>query len=69
MRRSRYKSPDDHDWRDPECPVIGKSGNAIDHRKMEIKAAMAMDSGREPTYRNDPTYNLRKAKHGRTIDK
>ncbi len=48
------------DWRDPNMPVIGKSGRPIDHKKMELKAQRAMVSADEPTWRNDPTYNMRK---------
>lgn len=58
--RRRYQSPDGLDWRDPQMPVIGKSGREIDHRKMELKAAMALVDAKEPPYQRDPTYNLRK---------
>lgn len=57
----RRQPPDDRlDWRDPEMPVLGKSGKPIDHRKMTAKAKMAMQSATEPTYRQDPTYNLKR---------
>ena len=57
----RKLSPDTRlDWRDPNMPVIGKSGRLIDHKKMELKAQMAMVSANEPTWRNDPTYNMKK---------
>jgi hypothetical protein len=41
-------------------PVLGKSGKSIDHRKMTAKAQMAMQDATEPTYRQDPTYNLKR---------
>lgn len=49
-------------WRDPNLPVIGKSGREIDHRKMETKAQMALVASAEPDWRRDPTYNLRRKK-------
>lgn len=48
------------DWRDPNMPVIGKSGRKIDHKKMEAKAQIAMYGAEEPFYWNDPTYNLKR---------
>jgi len=48
------------DWRDPNLPVYGKSGRAIDYHKQEEVAKMRLVSSREPTWRNDPTYNMRK---------
>lgn len=50
------------DWRNPDMPVIGKSGREIDHKKMQLKAQMAMQTTNEPSWRQDPTYNLRKPK-------
>jgi hypothetical protein len=47
-------------WRDPNMPVLGKSGRPIPHEKMVVKATLAMELTNEPTWRNDPTYNLRK---------
>lgn len=47
-------------WRDPDMPVIGKSGREIDHKKMTLKANMALAQTNEPSWRDDPTYNLRK---------
>lgn len=56
-------SPDTRlDWRNPAMPVLGKSGRPIPHEKMILKAQMAMVATDEPTWRNDPTYNLRKSK-------
>lgn len=56
----RYQSPDGLDWRDPDMPVIGKSGREIAHHKMQIKASMAIVAMPEPLYQVDPTYNLRR---------
>lgn len=50
------------DWRDPNMPVLGKSGREIDHRKMELKAQIAMASADEPNWRNDPTYDMKKGR-------
>ncbi len=50
------------DWRDPDMPVLGKSGREIEHYKMTIKAQLAMTHTDEPTWRCDPTYNLRRSK-------
>lgn len=47
-------------WRDPNMPVLGKSGKPIPHEKMTLKAQMMMAAAGEPTYKNDPTYNLRR---------
>lgn len=63
----RRPPPDDRpSWRDPNCPVIGKSGRLIDHRKMEIKAQMSMAETNPfaPHWSKDPTYNLRKKPNG-----
>ena len=63
MTRHRRNERDDRlDWRDPNMPVIGKSGREIDRTKMTIKARMAMQAADEPKYTDDPTYNLRKAR-------
>ena len=58
----RQKPPPDLrlNWRDPNMPVLGKSGRPIPHEKMVVKAQMALELSAEPTWRNDPTYNLRK---------
>lgn len=47
---------------DPNLPVYGKSGRAIDPEKMVIKSRMSLAGSQEPDWRNDPTYNLRKNK-------
>lgn len=47
---------------DPNLPVYGKSGRAIDPEKMVIKAKMTLASSEEPNWRDDLTYNLRKNK-------
>jgi hypothetical protein len=45
-------------------PVLGKSGRPIDHRKMQVKSEMALGlpESRYPTYKNYPTYELRRKK-------
>lgn len=47
---------------DPNLPVYGKSGRAIDPEKMVLKARIGLAISTEPEYRDDPTYNLRKRK-------
>lgn len=61
-RRTRTpKEPDQRlDWRDPEMPVLGKSGRPIPHEKMVLKAQMAIALSPEPDWRNDPTYNMKR---------
>lgn len=59
MTRKRSLQPRP-DWRDPNMPVLGKSGKPIPHEKMTLKAQMMMAAAGEPTYKNDPTYNLRR---------
>lgn len=49
-------------WDDPSLPVFGKSGRPIDPAKMVLKAQMTLAQSREPTWRNDPTYNLKRGK-------
>lgn len=60
MKRKSPSLDNRLDWRDPSMPVLGKSGRPIDYKKMEQKAQMALMTSFEPTFRNDPTYNLRK---------
>lgn len=61
MVKRKPPLPDDRlDWRDPDMPVLGKSGKSIDHTLMTVKANMAMAGAKEPYWKNDPTYNLRK---------
>lgn len=62
MKRCKPEPDTRLDWRDPAMPVLGKSGRPIPHEKMILKAQMAMQAADEPTWRNDPTYNLRKSK-------
>lgn len=58
--RARREQDDRLDWRDPDMPVIGKSGKHIDHELMVMKARGAMLGAHEPNWQDDPTYNLRK---------
>lgn len=59
-RPQPYRAPDGHSWRDPDLPVFGKSGKAIDYHKMELGAQIGMHNDNYPTWRDDPTYNLRR---------
>lgn len=74
MRRTRYSSPDGHDWRDPEMPVLCLITHELTgEAKLEAFPSWEVTEvnkvwfrqNPEPDWRNDPTYNLRKAKHGR----
>ncbi len=57
----RKPKPDTRpDWRDPNLPVYGKSGRAIDYYLQEEVAKMRLATSREPFWRDDPTYNMRK---------
>lgn len=49
-------------WDDPNLPVFGKSGRPIDPSKMVIKANLELMNPNHPSYREDPTYNLRRKK-------
>lgn len=60
MKRRTFPPDTRLDWRDPEMPVLGKSGRPIPAAKMVLKATMALELSTEPNYHNDPTYNLRK---------
>lgn len=60
MTRRRLPPDTRPNWRDPECPVVGKSGKLIDYHKMELRAKMNMENPIVPNWRNDPTYNLRR---------
>lgn len=61
MRKRLQHKPDNRPhWSDPNLPVFGKSGRAIDHRKAELVAQMRMADSDDPTFRRDPTYNLKR---------
>ena len=61
MKRRRPLPPDTRpSWRDPNCPVIGKSGRLINYHKMKQHAQVMMIAADLPNWRNDPTYNLRR---------
>lgn len=63
MPKRKPPQPDTRlNWRDPNMPVLGKSGRPIPHEKMVLKAQMALEICFEPDWRFDPTYNLRKDK-------
>ncbi len=59
MRRKPLPPDTRLDWRDLDMPVLGKSGAAIDHRKLHQLAKQRLYSD-DPTYKTDPTYNLRR---------
>lgn len=61
MGRKKPLPPDTRlSWRDPNMPVLGKSGRPIAHEKMVIKANLALKICHEPDWRQDPTYNLKR---------
>lgn len=56
-------------WRDPNIPVIraykfgnGKTQTEVDPDYEQRYRAHLMTDGSQPSYQNDPTYNLRKPK-------
>jgi hypothetical protein len=60
MKRRRLPPDTRLDWRDPNMPVLGKSGRPIAHYKMQLKAQMSMDLSTAPSWRSDPTYNSKR---------
>lgn len=62
MKRQPPRPDTRLDWRDPNMPVLGKSGRPIPHEKMALKAQLAMEITDEPKWRDDPTYNLNRRK-------
>jgi hypothetical protein len=62
LRRKRPKIDTRLDWRDPNLPVFGKSGKAYPPEVMQQHAQRQIRFSSEPSWRNDPTYNLRKTK-------
>lgn len=68
MKR-RSKSSPRLDWRDPAMPVIRNYRMPNGTRKVEVDPdyeqryrEFLISSTAEPSYRKDPTYNLRKPK-------
>jgi len=71
VRRSRYKSPDGHDWRDPEMPVLcAMTHELTGETKLEEFPSWEVTEvnkvwfrqNQEPDWHNDPTYNLRRTR-------
>lgn len=64
MNRRRRPRPrtDIPDWRDPEMPVLGRSGREIDHNKLHQLAQDRVEYANDPDFRHDPTYNLRRTR-------
>lgn len=63
----RYRSPDGHDWRDPDMPVIrdyrfgdGSKKTIVDQAYEHRYREMLMQTTAHPSFRLDPTYNLRR---------
>ena len=70
MRLIREVSPEEFDWRDPEMPVIR---HATDNYSRQVQVVLSswenqqvadqcMAEGESPSWRNDPTYNMRRRK-------
>lgn len=66
----KHPKPDRRlDWRDPNMPVIRDYRMANGQHRTEVDPDYErryrehlMQFGEQPSYRNDPTYNLRKDK-------
>lgn len=62
MRKRRRKEPDKRlDWRNPDMPVLRAMDTGMEEMTPEDESEYSRDVMRrslEPTYRNDPTYNL-----------
>lgn len=48
------------DWRDPNMPVLGRSGKAYPPETMQRIRLNELLTKAEPIWKNDPTYNLRR---------
>lgn len=59
----RYRPPDNRlDWRDPNMPIEGKTKQHPP--ELRVKASrLSLANSIEPTWRNDPTYNLRRRRN------
>ena len=69
MRRSRYKSPDGIDWRDPDMPVIrqyrmadGTRKEVVDQDYERRYREHMMSAAAQDSWRRDDTYNMRRRK-------
>ena len=66
-RPKPYRAPDGADWRDPEMPVLvhmADVGGLEPFPPAEVQAANKVwhENNPEPSWRHDPTYNLRRKK-------
>ena len=48
------------DWRSKNMPVLGRSGKPIDPIKQQQVSQFRLAATDEPSWRNDPTYNIRR---------
>lgn len=68
-RRRRQREPDKRlDWRDPNMPVLRAMDTGMEALSPEDESAYSQDvmaRSIEPTWRNDPTYNLAKRRRRR----
>jgi hypothetical protein len=65
-----------HDWRDPNMPVcyyIWVDGVVVQaemtKETAQLSSQVSMWTSSKPTWRNDPTYNMRSKKYGKSMDK
>lgn len=59
----RKPKPDTRlDWRDPDMPVIGRSGKEYPPETMQRIRQQELMTKAEPKWKEDPTYNLRRKK-------
>jgi hypothetical protein len=67
--RRRTSKPDKRlDWRDPDMPVLRAMDTGMEALSPEEESAYSADvmvRSIEPTWRNDPTYNLAKRRRRR----
>lgn len=67
MRRRRLPPDTRPDWRDPQMPVIrdyllgnGTRKRIVDPEYESQWRSICMEINTHPTWRNDPTYNMRR---------
>lgn len=61
MKRKRPISDSRPDWRDPDMKVrFDKRAEGYDATKQKAASMLSLQYSKEPTYRTDPTYNMRK---------
>jgi hypothetical protein len=69
MRLLSEVDPSEFDWRDPDMPVIRHATNferqvqvVLSSWENQQVANQCMAEGESPSWRNDPTYNMRRRK-------